>query len=298
MDSSPLIPHPSSLIPDPSSLISDPWIPEDGPPEFVPNWVMPPPDGFADRVCPLPPCPMTISERFRQEMGNVWSDTKNYYTWPTLRSLALGIGGASLLANTSMDDHFRNWYQDRVRSTSLDETADIVRNFGDGKIMIPACIAIGLTGALFDDTRCGSGMAEFGARMGRAYGVGTPTLLLLQYGLGATRPGRAEDASYWRPFSAQYGASGHAFMGAVPFISAAQMTENPYLKGCLYFCSVLPAWSRVNDDMHYLSQAWLGWWIAYLACDAVNATQHKDDCLLIFPIATPDMVGLGVMYQY
>jgi hypothetical protein len=50
--------------------------------------------------------------------------------------------------------------------------------------------------------------------------------------------------------------------------------------------------------MHYLSQVWLGWWLAYLACDAVNATQHGDDRLLIAPIAAPDTVGASLMYRY
>ncbi len=242
---------------------------------------------------------MALSDRFRQELGNVWSDQKNYYTWPTLRCLALAVSGASVLANTSMDEHFRDWYQQRVRGTSLDETADIVRNFGDGRLAIPAAIAIGLTGAIWDNTQWGSEMADFGIQTSRAYIVGAPTLLLLQYSLGANRPERIPDASYWKPFSgASNSASGHAFIGAVPFLTAAQMTDNPYLKGCLYVCSVLPAWSRVNDDMHYLSQIWLGWWIAYLACDAVNATQHENDRLVISPIATPEMVGVTMMYRY
>jgi membrane-associated phospholipid phosphatase len=241
---------------------------------------------------------MPLSERFRQEMDNMWTDNKNYYTWPTLRNLALGVAGAGILANTSLDQDFRDWYQTDVRGRSLNEFSGIARRLGDGHITIPAVIAVGFVGALHDDTRWGSGLAEFSARTGRAFGVGTPTLLLLQYGLGSTRPAWSEEGSYWKPFDHSHGASGHAFMGAVPFLSGAQMTDDPYLKGLLYFCSAIPAWSRVNDDMHYLSQAWLGWWIAYLSCDAVNATQHKDDRLLVSPIATPEMVGASVMYRY
>jgi hypothetical protein len=271
---------------------------EEAPPEFVPRWVLASGEDFADTVQPLPPCPMPISDRFRQEMANMWTDAENYYTWPTLRNVALAVGGASILANTSLDQDVRDWYQGDVRGRSLDEFADVVRPIGDGRIAIPGCIAVGLLGALHDDTQWGSGLADFSARAGRAYGVGTPTLLLLQYGLGSARPGRCEDASYWKPFDHSNGASGHAFMGAVPFISAAQMTDDRCLKGLLYFCSTLPAWSRVNDDVHYLSQVWLGWWIAYLSCDAVNATQRKDDRLLIAPIASPEMLGATMMYRY
>jgi hypothetical protein len=274
-------------------------VPEEPAAEFAPSWVLPPSEGFTDRMSSLPPCSMAMTDRFRMELGNLWSDQKNYYTWPTLRCLALAVGGASVLANTSMDDNFQHWYQKRVRSNSLNETADIVRNFGDGRIMIPAAIAITLTGAMFDNTYLGSEMADFGARTTRAYITGFPTLLLLQYGLGANRPDRAVDASHWKPFSGHSNsASGHAFIGAVPFLTAAQMTDNPYLKGCLFFCSTLPAWSRVNDDMHYLSQIWLGWCIAYVASDAINLTQHENDRFTISPIATPEMVGMTMMYRY
>jgi membrane-associated phospholipid phosphatase len=241
---------------------------------------------------------MPISDRLRQEMDAMWSDTRNYYTWPTLRSVALAVGGASILANTPLDQDFRDWYQEDVRGGTLNEFAGVAKHFGDGRIALPACVALGLAGALHDETRWGSGLADFSARTGRAIGVGTPTLLLLQFGLGGDRPGRSEDGSYWRPLDHSHGTSGHAFIGAVPFITGAQMTDDRCLKGLLYFCSVLPGWSRVNDDEHYLSQVLLGWWVAYLACDAVNATQHQDDRLLIAPVASPDMVGASVMYRY
>ncbi len=54
------------------------------------------------------------------------------------------------------------------------------------------------------------------------------------------------------------------------FIDAAKMTDNCWLKTGLYACSVLPAWSRINDDAHFPSQAFLGWWMAYCAATAVD----------------------------
>ena len=66
-------------------------------------------------------------------------------------------------------------------------------------------------------------------------------------------------------------------MGALPFINAARMTENPWLKATLYLGSSLAPLSRVNDDAHYPSQAALGWWLAYLAVVAIDQTE-KSTC--------------------
>jgi len=286
-------PDESSLAVSASSPVRDEVLPES-----VPRWVLSSSEDFAGAVLPLPPCPMPLADRFRQEKDNLWLDARNYYTWPTLRDIALSLGGASILANTSLDQDFRDWYQDDMRASGLDKLADVAQPFGDGRIVVPACVALGLAGALHDDTPWGGGSADFGSRTVRAYAVGAPSLLFVQYLLGGSRPGRSDEGSYWRPLDSPYGASGHAFVGAVPFLTAAQMTDDRCLKGLLSFCSVLPAWSRVNDDQHYLSQTILGWWIAYLACDAINTTQRADDRLLIAPIVGPETVGATVMYRY
>ena len=75
------------------------------------------------------------------------------------------------------------------------------------------------------------------------------------------------------------------------------MCQNPWLKATLYGCSVLPAWSRIEHDRHYLSQAILGWWIAYLACDAVDSTAQSERCYSIAPVATYDLVGVSFTYR-
>ena len=115
--------------------------------------------------------------------------------------------------------------------------------------------------------------------------------------LGSGRPSDTADNSYWHPFKNDNGVSGHAFVGAVPFITAAQMSDNIWEKGFFYACSAMPGWSRINDDAHYLSQVWLGWWMAYLACEAVNTTQKEHQSFQIMPVVSPGMTGLSFVYQ-
>ena len=85
----------------------------------------------------------------------------------------------------------------------------------------------------------------------------------------------------------------------MPFITAAQMIENPWLKGVFYACSVLPAWSRVNDNDHYLSQVILGWYLAYLSARTVSQTEGTKlpKGLTIFPITEGPHVGIGFLYR-
>src|SRR3990172_6974617 len=110
----------------------------------------------------------------------------------------------------------------------------------------------------------------------RATVAGAPAVLFLQVATGGSRPTGGD--SDWRPFHSSHGVSAHAFLGGVPFIIAAKMSASPYGKGIFYGLSSLPGLSRINDDVHYFSQAALGWYLAYLSCAVIEETedQRKD----------------------
>jgi len=249
---------------------------------------------LADRLARRRP---VVYSTFQELFCKMPSDCENYYAWESTADLLLGLAGASLLANTSLDHDFRDWYQEDVQSESTNDLAKAMRRCGDGRYIVPAFGFMVFIGRKYDHTPCGSVLGELGFRTERAYLVGTPSMLFLQYCLGGPRPGESEYESRWRPFEESHGVSGHAFIGAVPLITAAQMTENPWLKTGLYACSLLPTWCRLDQDSHYLSQCWLGWWMAYLACRAVSNTERQYDQLTFTPVATPEMVGIGVVYE-
>lgn len=250
--------------------------------------------GLADRLARRRP---VVHSTFQELFGKMASDCGNYYAWESTADLLWGLAGASVLANTSLDHDFRNWYQEDVRSESSDDFAQVWRRGGDGRYLVPAFGFMAFLGRKYEHTLCGSVLGELGFRTERAYLVGTPSMLFLQYGLGAARPGESKYESRWTPFEECHGVSGHAFIGAVPFITAAQMTENPWLKTGLYACSLFPTWCRLDQDSHYLSQCWLGWWMAYLACRAVSNTERQFDQLTLMPVATPEMVGIGAVFE-
>ncbi|MBI4949011.1 MAG: phosphatase PAP2 family protein [Deltaproteobacteria bacterium] len=168
---------------------------------------------------------------------------------------SLAVGGS--LANTGADSEVREFFQDNIRSSATDGLSDITRLPGEALITVPALALFYLS---TDNT--------WAERSLRALFLGGPLGVFLRSATGGGRPN--EGGSDWKPFSNNNGLSGHSFIGAVPFITAAKMEERTYARWLLYGASALPALSRVNDDEHYLSQAALGWYLAYLSASAVE----------------------------
>ncbi|MBI5453115.1 MAG: phosphatase PAP2 family protein [Deltaproteobacteria bacterium] len=168
---------------------------------------------------------------------------------------SLAVGGA--LANTGADAGVRDFYQENIRNSATDVLSDITRLPGEALLTIPALAVYYL-----------SSESVWAERSLRALLVGGPLGLFLRSATGGGRP--TEGGSDWRPFSNNNGLSGHSFIGAAPFITAAKMEERACVRWLLYGASTLPALSRINDDEHYLSQAALGWYLAYLSASAVE----------------------------
>ncbi|HEX3870986.1 MAG TPA: phosphatase PAP2 family protein, partial [Pirellulales bacterium] len=75
-----------------------------------------------------------------------------------------------------------------------------------------------------------------------------------------------------------------------------KMTERPVLKAAFYGLSIMPALSRINDEAHYPSQAFLGWFMAYAAATAVDNTQRGNTNYRFFPYFTGNTTG--VLFEY
>jgi membrane-associated phospholipid phosphatase len=230
------------------------------------------------------------------QCGRICSDYMEFYSCEGLSWLAAGVGAGALMANTGFDEHFmRDAFLDNVILAPSDEFYEMFHEpkfLGDGWYTIPAFAIAAFSEPLIADLPCGGVIAHWGQRCLRAIVVGGPPVLALQWLTGGSRPGETSATSRWKPFQDNNGVSGHAFMGAIPFVSAAKMTDNLWLKAGFYTVSVLPALSRVNDDKHYFSQVFLGWWLAYLAASAVDRTEIGLAGLRLYPVVTDNEVGL------
>ncbi len=254
----------------------------------------PPPPGNAEDRSFKTRC----AEILATTQDDVLCDYANYYTRRTAVEFVVILAPAAAFANSDWDADVGNWYQQHIRSNDTNRAADFFRPLGNGYYTIPVYVSAKLLGEYFDDWPGMGLLGEFGDRTTRALLVGAPPLLAVQYLAGGGRPSSIEDQSYWRPFHSSHGASGHAFMGAVPFLTLAGMTDDPLAKCFFYACSPWTGISRINDNYHYASQVWLGWWLAYLACDAVNKTEKEKGPLALTPLFTPEMTGLGLIYRH
>jgi len=251
----------------------------------------------AEPPCDAPCYRPRLRSLYDRALSNVDSDFKHYFCRGTLRDMALAVSFGSVLANTELDESFDDWYQDDVRSSGTDGFVRFWKPLGEGRLMIPAFVGLGLLGCLSENRPVFDTAGELGGRISRSYLIGAPPMLFMQFVLGASRPGETRFGSHWKPFDDDNSVSGHTFIGAVPLITVAQMTDNPWVKSCLYVCSTFTGWSRINDHKHYLSQVGLGWWMAYMSCRAVNQTECEDQCLTFSPVVTPEMAGFAMMYQ-
>ena len=235
-------------------------------------------------------------------LGRVWQDHRNYYSVRGLGRVGIGVAAGAVIANTDTDEKLNDAFQENVRGADSDEWSEYLRahkDLGDGLYLLPVYGGAMAVGAALDGSECARGFGEWGERSLRATLVGGPPMLLAQRVTGGSRPGERGDASRWRPLTDENGVSGHTFMGAVPFLTAAVMTDNLYAKSTLYAGSTLVGLSRVNDEAHYPSQVFLGWWIAYAATRAVDGTEDAaDDGPRFVPLEPGTGEGAGVEWTW
>jgi membrane-associated phospholipid phosphatase len=228
-------------------------------------------------------------EAVTTDFGNFYLDRGN------LTKLGIGVGVAAVFANTNMDMYIRNKYQSSTRSHVTDQATKIFNITGSEVALVLAPAYLGAYGVgkwLHNPT-----MVDWATNSFRATIVGGPALLVLAAATGADRP--TEGDSNWGSYQNFHGVSGHTYFGAVPFITAAKMSENPYQKAILYGLSTFPGLSRINDDEHYFSQVALGWYLAYLSCAVVekgNDRQEGRTHVLLAPV--PKGIAITVQKRY
>jgi len=228
-------------------------------------------------------------EAVKTDFGNFYLDRAN------LTKLGIGVAGAAVFANTEIDRYIRNKYQNDLRSTETDEATKIFNLSTDALALVLVPVYIGTYGAgllLHNST-----MEEWAKKSFRATVVGGPALVFLAAATGGDRPSHGD--SDWRPFQNIRGVSGHTYFSAVPIITAAKMSENPYQKAIFYGLSTVPGLSRINDDKHYFSQVALGWYIAYLSCAVVEKGDDRQEGRMHVQLApVPKGIAITVQKRY
>jgi len=177
-------------------------------------------------------------------------DYKNFYSKQTMSRLSWAFAIGAIPANTKIDHQFHSWYQDSVRSEASDDFSAFAKTFGESKILIPLSLAFSSRLAFNKESKIG----QWGGNTARAYMVGVPATLFMQRMTGASRPEETVHKSSWKP---------------------TMYPDNNAIKYSAYSASFLTAWSRVNDGDHYLSQAILGWYVAFESMSAVTQSNKR-----------------------
>lgn len=200
----------------------------------------------------------------------VIDDHRAGYSSGGLARLLPHVAVHGALANSNADRWIRDTWQAELRSESGDDFFYKFLRAGDfaqNRISVPAyaltMTLAGYSGIEDEDNAA----ATWAARSLRANILGGPQGWALTYMLGSHRP--YVGGSGWNPWNDNDGVSGHALYGAVPFLTAAKMTDSTGWKATWYVASTLPALARININKHYSSQAYLGWAIAHVSTGVV-----------------------------
>lgn len=249
-----------------------------------------------DQASIIPP----ESEGFwNRRWHQVRQDYRNLYSRPGFTRLALGFAAGATMAHTNFDRFVTDdLFKENILGASMDEWTEALHEpkiIGDGYVTIPLFAGLSLAEPWLAGHPWGESAATWGNRSFRTILLGGPVLVVSQTLVGGSRPHETSAGSHWTPFTDNNGVSGHSFMGAIPFLTAAHMTENRFVKALWYTGSVLPAISRINDERHYASQAFLGWYLAFVASDMVNRTDRGTKFGTLSPWIAPE--GLGVMWE-
>lgn len=209
---------------------------------------------------------------FKDFFRDVICDYSIYYGKENLPWAAGMLGAASLMANTKFDQSVHRSWQRNYRSRGTDTFFKIPHSMGAFsyfRVYIGSMV-LGYWGK--DEYLATHLLYHWGYRALRAMLILSPQEVFLSNQLGNGRPYLCE-SSKWRIFKhkiGKAGCSGHAFNGAVPFLTAAFMTEEPLLRYTLFALSTLPGLCRINDDRHFFSQVFIGWCLSFLATRVVD----------------------------
>lgn len=226
-------------------------------------------------------------------------DFVSYFQPCNLLFLTGAMALSAVSANTSFDRSVSNYWQDDIKSSDSNRFFKPFNDIGGlSYYYFPIYLAAVGLGAWQDCTLTGNVVYHWGYRSLRTIVLTTVQQIPLTYLIGSGRPSRHEP-SKWQPFKYKTGISGHTIFGAVPFLTAAMMTDAPLLRYSLYALSTLPGLARINNNSHYLSQVALGWSIAYLSARAVyHSDQMRQDGVQVSLVPKYDGALLLARYEF
>jgi membrane-associated phospholipid phosphatase len=174
------------------------------------------------------------------------------------------LGGLSWL--TLLDKPVQQFTQAN-RTPTGDEVARAVRSFGQPEVF--ATVALGVMGAGLatgDDA-----VTRAGGRLAAALALGGAASTVAKWTLGRSRPSEGLIADRYVPFSGEDAMpSGHTTVAFALATALADDIDRTWASLVLYTFAAGVAWSRVNDNRHWLSDVGGGAVLGVTAARVVN----------------------------
>ena len=154
------------------------------------------------------------------------------------------IGGASLL-----DRGVDGWMRDQ-RSSRSDAVARVFRHGGQPEVFLTVGGGLFAAGVVTHD----AGLRRRGGRVLASLAVAGVSTVAIKEALGRVRPRDTRDPYLFRPFSGNEAfPSGHTTMAFALAASLSEEIHNRWATAILYAGAAGTGWSRMNDQLHWLS---------------------------------------------
>jgi membrane-associated phospholipid phosphatase len=177
---------------------------------------------------------------------------------------AIAVGAVSV---ASVFDHNVDAWVQHQRSSHSDAVAGVFRHGGQPEVVFGVGGGMWAAGALGGRPK----LRRSGARVLAsvvAAGVATAALKIF---VGRLRPDITTDQYVFRPFSREDAfPSGHATVAFAFASSLATEIHRPWASALLYAGAVGTAWSRLNDQKHWLSDVLAGATVGITAANVIE----------------------------
>jgi membrane-associated phospholipid phosphatase len=205
---------------------------------------------------------------------------------------AIAAGGISALM--LLDGPVQRFAQHNS-GTGADNAASVFRHFGQPEVYGTITVGLLATGLASHKP----GITRAGGRLLTTLVIAGATASVGKFALGRPRPEQSLDHDGFVPFSGQAAMpSGHATMAFALATSLADEIHRPWATVGLYTVATGVAWSRINDNRHWLSDvaagALVGITSAKLASGRWRIFHLRPPSVLV----APSGMGLGWSAQF
>lgn len=196
-------------------------------------------------------------------------------------------------ALSSLDEPVRDEVQDR-RSSGGDDVSRLIRHVGQPEVYAPVALGTVAAGLVSGNSR----ITRAGARISSGIALGGLVSSILKLGVGRRRPFSSEDQYTFGPFSKVDASwpSGHTMTAFALATGVSDEVHSTPVTIAMYTLATGVAWSRMNDNKHWLTDVVTG------AAIGITSSKLMNGHWRVFGLSAPRFLlepsgGAGVAWS-